>query len=291
VGDPTIKRINMLTDKIRLSGPESNGPEDILSSSLGVIFPDDITNQHGDKENSVIYLSPSFGPLTLTLADPQGEDSRKLFSHFLWNAGLQLAEFIEEGDVQGRDWSVQGERVLELGAGTGLAGIVAGLKGAREVVVSDYPAVEVLGNIRDNVERNVRSRKDRIGVGEVRVEGHEWGVLDDAFSSENREGFGRLLVADCLWMPWQHLNLLMSIRWFLKADGRAWVVAGFHTGRAKMRGFFEECALKKAELEIEKIWERNADGVEREWVVDRGIEDVTERKRWLVIGILRRRDR
>src|ERR1700731_1038458 len=109
----------------------------------------------------MVPLSPSFGPITLTLADPKGEDSRKLFSHFLWNAGLQLAEFIEEGDVQGRDWGVPGERGLELGAGTGLAGIVAGLKGAKVVVISDYPAAEVLGNIRDNVERNVRSRKDR----------------------------------------------------------------------------------------------------------------------------------
>lgn len=278
----------MLTDKIRLSGPESNNPEDILSSSLGVIFPDDITNQHGDRDNSVIYLSPSFGPITLTLADPQGEDSRKLFSHFLWNAGLQLAEFIEEGDVQGRDWSVDGERVLELGAGTGLAGIVAGLKGAREVVISDYPAPEVLGNIRENVRRNVLSRQDKTGVGEVKVEGHEWGVVD-VFSRENTEGFGRILVADCLWMPWQHLNLLKSIRWFMKANGKAWVVAGFHTGRAKMKGFYEESALMEAGLEIEKIWERNAEGVERDWVFDRGIEDVTERKRWLVIGILRRR--
>jgi hypothetical protein len=76
----------------------------------------------------------------------------------------------------------------------------------------------------------------------------------------------------------------------MKADGKAWVVAGFHTGRAKMRGFYEESALMEAGLEIEKIWERNADGAEREWVVDRGIEDVTERKRWLVIGILRRRE-
>jgi hypothetical protein len=33
--------LKMLTDKIRLSGPETNDPEDILSSSLGVIFPDD----------------------------------------------------------------------------------------------------------------------------------------------------------------------------------------------------------------------------------------------------------
>jgi nicotinamide N-methyltransferase len=280
----------MLTDKIRLSGPESNDPEDILSSSLGVIFPDDITNQHGDRDNSVIYLSPSFGPLTLTLADPQGEDSRKLFSHFLWNAGLQLAEFIEGGDVRGRDWSVEREMVLELGAGTGLAGIICALKDAREVTISDYPAPEVLGNIKANVERNVLFRKGKTGVGEVRVEGHEWGVLDDAFSKENKESFGRILVADCLWMPWQHLNLLKSIRWFMKADGKAWVVAGFHTGRAKMRGFYEESALMEAGLEIEKIWERNADGAEREWVVDRGIEDVTERKRWLVIGILRRRE-
>jgi EEF1A N-terminal glycine/lysine methyltransferase len=278
----------MLTDKIRLSGPESNDPEDILSSSLGVIFPDDITNQHGDASNSVIYLSPAFGPITLTLADPQGEDSRKLFSHFLWNAGLQLAEFIEEGDVQGRDWSVEGDTVLELGAGTGLAGLVAGLKGAREVVITDYPAPEVLGNIRDNVERNVLSRKDKTGVGEVRVEGHEWGVLDDTFAKENKESFGRILVADCLWMPWQHENLLRSIRWFLKMDGRVWVVAGFHTGRAKMRGFYEKSALRETGLEIERIWERNAEGLEREWVMDRGVEDVTERKRWLVIGILKR---
>ncbi|KAN0115014.1 hypothetical protein V8E51_004558 [Hyaloscypha variabilis] len=243
----------MLTDKIRLSGPESNDPEDILSSSLGVIFPDDITNQHGDRDNSVIYLSPS----------------------------------LEEGDVQNRDWSVQGERVLELGAGTGLAGIVAGLKGAKEVVISDYPAPEVLENIKNNVERNVLSRKDASGVGEVRVKGHEWGVLDDAFSKESKESFGKILVADCLWMPWQHLNLLKSIRWFMKAGGKAWVVAGFHTGRAKMRGFYEESALSEAGLEIEKIWERNAEGTEREWVLDRGIEDVTEQKRWLVVGILR----
>lgn len=279
----------MLTDKIRLSGPESNDPEDILSSALGVIFPDDITNQHGDRDNSVIYLSPSLGPLTLTLADPKGEDSRKLFSHFLWNAGLQLAEFIEEGGVQETGWSVEGEKVLELGAGTGLAGIVAALKGAREVVLTDYPAPEVLANIRENVERNVSSRKDKSRVGEVRVEGHEWGFLGDAFSEANRESFDRILVADCLWMPWQHLNLLKSIRWFMNANGKAWVVAGFHTGRRKMRGFYEESALMEAGLEVEKIWERNAEGMEREWTVDRGVEDVTERKRWLVIGILKRR--
>ena len=41
-------------------------------------------------------------------------------------------------------------------------------------------------------------------------------------------------------------------------------------------------------MSIERIWEKEAGGREREWVVDRGIEDVTERKRWLVIAVLQR---
>jgi nicotinamide N-methyltransferase len=286
----------MLTDKIRLSGPESNEPEDYLSSSIGVIFPDDITNQHGDRENSVIYLSPTFGEISLELADPQGEDSRKLFSHFLWNAGLQLAEFIEEGESRREGeketivrWDVKGEKVLELGAGTGLAGIVSSLAGAEEVVISDYPASEVLENIRTNVSRNIDPRRSKWAQElNIKVEGHEWGVLDDAFSVENKGNFGRIFVADCLWMPWQHESLLKSIAWFLEQAGKAWVIAGFHTGRAKMAGFFAVDALKGAGLEIERICERDAEGNERAWLADRGIEDVTERKRWLVVAVLRR---
>jgi nicotinamide N-methyltransferase len=185
---------------------------------------------------------------------------------------------------------VKGERVLELGAGTGLAGLVAALMGAREVVVSDYPAPEVLANIEANIERNIPPRTKTVeGVGDIRVEGHEWGILTDSFSIKSKESFGRLLIADCLWMPWQHFNLLRSIRWFLAEEGRAWVVAGFHTGREKMRSFFEGELLGEVGLEIEQIWERNADGREREWVFDRGIEDATERKRWLVIAVLRRK--
>lgn len=236
----------------------------------------------------MIYLSPTYGFITLSLADPDPHNT-KLFSHFLWNAGLQLAEFIEEDEA----WGVRGQRVLELGAGTGLAGLVAALSGAREVVISDYPAPEVLSNIRSNISTNISPRRlapsNKSSIGEVHVEGHKWGTLTDSFSVQNKESFDTLLVADCLWMPPQHENLLRSIRWFLKEDGRAWVVAGFHTGRAKMRGFYAEEALKEADLEIEKIWERNAEGGERRWVEDRGIEDVTERKRWLVVGILRRR--
>jgi nicotinamide N-methyltransferase len=167
---------------------------------------------------------------------------------------------------------------------------MAALMGAREVVVSDYPAEEVLANIRTNVDANIKPRRQKVaGIGEITVEGHEWGVLDDTFSVENKESFDKILIADCLWMPWQHENLLKSIRWFLVEGGKAWVIAGFHTGREKMRGFFEDEKLRGCGLEVERIWERNAEGTEREWVTDRGREGVTERKRWLVCAVLRRR--
>ena len=277
----------MLTNRIRLTGG-SDEPEDILSSCLGVIFPDDITHHHGDKDNGVIYLSPTFGPLELSLADPQAEGHRLLFSHHLWNAGLQLAEFIDDGGVGGCEWEVTGQKVLEMGAGTGLAGLLAALRGANEVVLTDYPASEVLANLRANV-RGVVAAQGKDLVAELRVQGHEWGELDDEFSRKERGEFGRILIADCLWMPWEHEKLLRSISWFLAQDGRAWVIAGFHTSRESMRGFFKGDTVKAAGLEVEKIWERNAEGAEREWVTDRGIEDVTQRKRWLVVAILKRR--
>jgi hypothetical protein len=117
-----------------------------------------------------------------------------------------------------------------------------------------------------------------------------WGELDDEFSKGERGGrFGRIMAAGCLRMPWQHENLLRSISWFLAAGGTAWIVAGFHTGREKMRAFFAEEAVKAAGLEVERIWERNAEGVEREWLTDRGIEDIIQRKRWLVVALLKRR--
>jgi hypothetical protein len=150
----------MLTDKIHFPNP-SNEPEDFLASSLGVIFPDDITNQHGDPSTPVIYLSSIFGPLHLTLADPRGEDNLQLFSHFLWNAGVLLAEFIVEGNET--ELGVRGEDVLEVGAGTGLSGIVSCLRGAKRVVVSDYPAPEVLRNIKANIERNIAPRWQKGG--------------------------------------------------------------------------------------------------------------------------------
>lgn len=298
-----------LTSRITLTGAPAEDPEDFFGASLGVIFPDDVMNQHGDADHGLLYQSPHLPkPLHISLADPTGDDDRRLFSHYLWNASLLLAEFVESGTLgleEGGEkggvtsplgpplstFSVRGHSVLELGAGTALPSLLAALLGATRVVLTDYPAPAVISNLTANAARNARPELSPSGVvAPVEVEGHAWGVPDGPIAKASRRAFDRVLVCDCLWMPWQHENLLWSVDWFLAdtAEARCWVVAGFHTGREKMRGFFDGERLAQRGLEVESIWERDCDGQEREWVLDRGIEDPVGRKRWLVFAVLKR---
>lgn len=106
-------------------------------------------------------------------------------------------------------------------------------------------------------------------------------------NSHAPHSFTRIIVADCMWMDWQHENLCSSIAHFLEQKhGELLAIAGFHTGRPKVVNFFKEC--EKAGLcLIGTIVEKDVDGVEREWCEDRGLEDVIERKRWLTISKFR----
>ncbi|KAK4127457.1 hypothetical protein N657DRAFT_641453 [Parathielavia appendiculata] len=302
--------MNALIARLSLTGQEANDPEDFFAASLGVIFPDDVTNQHGDADHGLLYTSPHLPRgIPLALAEVKSEDDRRLFSHYLWNASLLLAELIEAGTLgltttptTPRDkgiappvgeFDVSGLKTIELGAGTALPSIMAGLLGTKRVVVTDYPSLPVLQTLKANVMSAVQPKfapAERFAVEEVVVEGHGWGELDTPLAQGNRHAFDRVIAADCLWMPWQHGNLRRSIAWFLgKGEkARAWVVGGFHTGRDKVAAFFEKEALAEVGLEVEHLWERDCDGQDRDWVGDRGIEDVSERKRWLGVGVLKR---
>lgn len=138
----------LLPSLISLRRPASipESPEDILGSSLGGIFTDDLQCQHGDYADTVIvYKSAVYGDLEFRTADVQGEEQRRKFAHYLWNAGILVAElvggrekcrdgggdrdsavYLHRGEdscawwvdeVEEMLWSVQDETVLELGAG------------------------------------------------------------------------------------------------------------------------------------------------------------------------------
>ncbi|KAF3016559.1 hypothetical protein E8E14_012747 [Neopestalotiopsis sp. 37M] len=302
-------------------------PEDFLGESLGIIFTDDVTTQHGDAANALRYTSPHLPkPLHIRLADPDTEDERRLFSHYLWNASLLLAEFVEAGSLglkldkplgcgatasEGREgdsssaprpgrlseagFDVRGLSTIELGSGTALPSIMAAVLGASRVAATDYPAPPIMEILRANVSANTQAGfapsagGERTVASSVVVEGHAWGEVEsEPFAAENRGRFDRVLACDCLWMPWQHDNLRRSISWFLAdtEDARAWLVAGFHTGRHNMSGFFDADKLAAFGLGVDCIWERDVEGEERDWAVER--QDDGNRKRWLVVASLKK---
>jgi len=157
--------------------------------------------------------------------------------------------------------------------------------GAGQVVISDYPNKELLASLNANVENNILKELR----GRVSVHGHEWGQIEDAFSAAHASQFSRILSADCLWMTGEYLNLVQSMLHFLAHGNhaRVWVTAGFHTGRPTIAHFFTLAA--SAGLEAAKIWERDVYGNVRPWSETRE-EDITARKKWLVVAILRRRN-
>ena len=108
-----------LSSLVRVIAPDRDDePEDIFASAPGFLFTDDLTNSHGAPESIIQYKNSRFGNLELRTADPVGENERQLFSHYLWNAGLKLAELISYVDKhEDKSWDVEGKKVLELGAG------------------------------------------------------------------------------------------------------------------------------------------------------------------------------
>ena len=129
--------------------------EDIFSAAVGTLFSDDARVAHGSPDALVTYAriypfptascsssgadAAEHRALAFGVADPAAAAERAVFAHWVWNAGALLAELV--GGPAGADergwgarrfadgrawwvgademarWSVEGEDVLELGAG------------------------------------------------------------------------------------------------------------------------------------------------------------------------------
>ncbi|KAL2810421.1 hypothetical protein BJX63DRAFT_320327 [Aspergillus granulosus] len=289
--------------------------EDLFSSSLSTMFPDDAPQFHGDPGQHLLYSSPRYGDITIMVPSYPGQsesrneeigvgqvneidEARKLFAHILWSAGMVVADGFERahdassGDNEAGMWNVKGETVLELGAGAALPSIIAALAGASAVTITDHPSSPALGPagaISFNIKRNLSAAT----ASSVDMVPHEWGALaSDPWAVSRKASYTRIIAADCYWMAPQHENLARTMKWFLAPEGKVWVVAGFHTGREIVAGFFATAV--KTGLEIEKIYERDLNSsaeegkeVRREWVEVREGEGPGNRTRWCVIALLR----
>jgi len=160
------------------------------------------------------------------------------------------------------------------------------LAGAKEVTITDYPAPAILQTLSENVNKNVPPTLKP----KVNVEPHKWGDLTSPFALSNKGHYTRILAADTLWLASQHTNLAQSMLHFLSPalEARLLVIAGFHTGRARMASFFEETVGEEG-LEVEEIFEMDADGNRRVWKPNAPEELIGERKKWLVVARIKRR--
>ncbi len=130
------------------------------------------------------------------------------------------AQYLEENAEE----LVKDKDVLELGAGAGLPSLVCALRGARKVVVTDYPDPDLIQNLQYNVEHcDLLSSKTSIVA-----EGYLWGndtTHLKAHLAKSSAGFDLLILADILFNHSEHQKLITTLRVTLKEgpDARALV--------------------------------------------------------------------
>ncbi|SPO35366.1 uncharacterized protein PSFLO_00837 [Pseudozyma flocculosa] len=189
---------------------------------------------------------------TLTVSVPPAS-IHHIFNHRQWRAGMLMSDALVSGA-----FDIAGKTVLELGAGTGLPSITAALLGTPKLVVaSDYDEPAIVSELKRNVRAN--SPQQPHNGSAIKVCGHIWGknvdeLLDCLPTPRPALGggaaglvgsglaaprFDAILMADCLWDPLSHADLLKTLTSTLArtADARVHVIAGLHTGREKITGF------------------------------------------------------
>lgn len=118
------------------------------------------------------------------------------FGLFVWPSALLLSEFLWQHRSQ-----LPGMRIVELGAGVGLPGILAAKLGAR-VVLTDRDALPVLENLRQNCKRNGVSCK---------VCALAWGTVTESMEAVRAEGVDLVMGADCVYSREEAEGLLATV--------------------------------------------------------------------------------
>ena len=152
--------------------------------------------------------------------------------------------------------------MLELGAGAGLPSIVCALRGARKVVVTDYPDPELIENLQYNID-HCEAIPDRTVIS---AEGYLWGNASDKLRNHlegQSDGFDLLILADILFNHSEHEKLIESLCTTLNKSANARALVFFTPYRPwllqKDLRFFE--LAREAGFHVEKLFEKTMDKV------------------------------
>ncbi|XP_055496919.1 EEF1A lysine methyltransferase 3-like [Leucoraja erinacea] len=105
------------------------------------------SGENDDYESTTLIRWNNFEFCGFSLKIARMMDSRLGISSYIWDAGVSLCQYFEKEDV-----SFTGKKVIELGSGTGIVGILAALLGGN-VTMTDKP--DTLKQINSNIAVNI----------------------------------------------------------------------------------------------------------------------------------------
>lgn len=185
-------------------------------------------------------------------------------AHHLWNGAKLVSDYFER--VPSR---VRARSVLELGAGAGLPSLVAGILGAKKVVVSDFPDPDLVANLQKNIDECDGTVEPRGHIGRtIDAVGFVWGAdpgpllarlaPDGGGDAARTRRFDVLVLADLLFRHSEHGALVKTIGETMRRSRESAAYVFFTSYRPwkqdlDMR-FFD--VAKDAGLEVEQVAER-----------------------------------
>ncbi|PSR76836.1 hypothetical protein BD289DRAFT_378443 [Coniella lustricola] len=199
-------------------------------------------------------------------------------AHHLWNGSRVISDWYED--------EIKGKTVLELGAGAGLPSIMAAVLGAKKVLVTDYPDVDIVETMWKNVDgcelvpHGIKPFNHDQNI--ITAKGFIWGadprpllaelqhlppsssssspVKDgEAAEAEQEPRFDVLILADLLFRHSEHGKLLDTIRDTLKKTSASAKAFVFFTSyrpwlQHKDLAFFD--LARQRGFVVEKVLER-----------------------------------
>lgn len=195
-------------------------------------------------DSSAVFLSPfhakersfEFAGRTLTVFQNWNDVG---VAAVVWDAAIVLGRYLEKMAAQ-----LQGKKVIELGAGTGFAGIVASLLGGNVTITDRKMALNVT---RMNVEGNLGENQNSVVIKEL-----EWGQNISSFSPP----FDFVLGADIVYIEDTFSDLLKTLQDLCDENSTVLLSCKIRYDRDKRffellsRHFWHETVIYDHELDI-----------------------------------------
>jgi len=163
------------------------------------------------------------------------------YGHYIWPSSIVMAEFIWFNKEKWKN-----KKIIELGAGTGLPGLLMGKLCGHMTLTEKPENVEILKMYPEAVQRNQIDQK------KVEILPLKWGILrwEDHSAWESIKDYDYIIAADCFYEPSDFEDILVTVSGIFQQSKRCrfYTVYQERSSRHSIQHL-----LKKWKLECKKI--------------------------------------